>query len=267
MASDKVSRPRTVLICHSDDAMNRVGLARWLASETELAAIIVLSEPLKRTRQRIVREIKRSGLSGFADVLAFRLYYKLFLAARDKAWEEATLHRLCEKYPEVPGETRILEASSPNTPEVEAFLRNLQPDILIARCKTLLKERIFVIATKGTFVMHPGICPQYRNAHGCFWALAQNDRANVGMTLLKIDRGIDTGPVYGYFRCDFDERTESHHVIQLKVVFDNLDAIKGKLIEINAGTAQPIDTTGMPSNEWGQPRLTAYWKYQKRAKK
>lgn len=115
--------------------------------------------------------------------------------------------------------------------------------------------------------MHPGICPQYRNAHGCFWALAKQDRENVGMTLLKIDKGIDTGPVYGYYRCKFDETKESHHVIQHKVVFDNLDVLQEKLKEIYAGLAKPIDTRGLPSGEWGQPWLTAYFGYLRRTKK
>ena len=86
--------------------------------------------------------------------------------------------------------------------------------------------------------MHPGICPEYRNAHGCFWARATGDHANVGMTLLRIDRGVDTGPVFGYFRVDADAR-ESHVVTQHRVVLEHLDAIRDKLLEIEAGTATP----------------------------
>jgi methionyl-tRNA formyltransferase len=150
---------------------------------------------------------------------------------------------------------------------VEQFLRDLKPDIVIARCKSLLKESVFSIPSRGTFVMHPGICPQYRNAHGCFWALAKNDRDNVGMTLLKIDKGIDTGPVHGYYRCEFDETRDSHHVIQHKVVFDNLVALEKKLLEIQQGNSTTIDTRGLPSHEWGQPWLSAYFAYLRRAKK
>src|SRR5678809_621983 len=84
----------------------------------------------------------------------------------------------------------------------------------------------------GTFVLHPGICPEYRNAHGCFWALANRDLGNVGMSLLKIDAGVDTGPVYGYYRCDFDEKSETHVVIQERVVFDNLDELADKFRDL-----------------------------------
>lgn len=259
--------PRTVLICHADDALNREGLARWLGATTNLAAIVVLEEPPSRMKQRVRREIKRVGWLRFVDVLAFRLYYKLFLAKRDREWEGQTLMRLCSRYPMIGPETRILHAPSPNAPEVEALLRDVEPDIVIARCKTLLKESVFSIPTRGTFVMHPGICPQYRNAHGCFWALARQDREHVGMTLLKIDRGVDTGPVHGYFHCKFDEQVDSHHVIQHKVVFDNLEQIGARLLDIYHDRSVPIDTRGFPSGEWGQPWLTAYLRYQKRARR
>lgn len=93
----------------------------------------------------------------------------------------------------------------PDTEEVQRFIRENRPDVLVARCKVLLKEAVFSIPTVGTFVMHPGICPEYRNSHGCFWALASGDLDNVGMTVLRIDEGVDTGPVFGYFRARYDE--------------------------------------------------------------
>jgi methionyl-tRNA formyltransferase len=115
--------------------------------------------------------------------------------------------------------------------------------------------------------MHPGICPEYRNAHGCFWALARNDPGRVGMTLLRIDAGIDTGPVYGYYRCAFDSARDSHIVIQNRVVLDNLDALAARLREVAAGRARPLDTSGRASAEWGQPWLSAYRAWKRAARK
>jgi methionyl-tRNA formyltransferase len=115
--------------------------------------------------------------------------------------------------------------------------------------------------------MHPGICPEYRNAHGCFWALANGDKGKVGMTLLRIDKGIDTGPCFGYYSYAFDEAVESHIVIQHRVVLENLDSIQGKLVEIFNGTARPMDIAGRDSAVWGQPRLTKYLEWKSRARK
>lgn len=257
-------RPRIVLICHADDPLNREGLARWLASFGDLAGIVELRERGQRMWQRVRREIRRVGPLRFLDVLAFRFYAKAFLNRRDAAWETAELQRLADQFAPIPAQTPILTTHSPNTPEVESFLKVARPTLVIARCKTLLKEKIFSIPTRGTFVMHPGICPQYRNAHGCFWALAEDDLAHVGLTLLKIDRGIDTGPIYGYYRYDFDALTESHHVIQHKAAFANLPALQQKLLEIARGTAAPLEHQATTSREWGQPWLTKYLAYQRR---
>jgi hypothetical protein len=246
---------RTLLICHEEADLDRDGLARWLGSFSDYAGTVVIREPGGRLRKRIAREIKRVGPWRFLDVLAFRIYYALRQAAGDRAWEARELQQLRSWFPDRPDVPEVV-VSSPNSAEAEAFIRNRQPDLVVARCKTLLAERIFSIPTLGTLVMHPGVCPEYRNAHGCFWAMARGDHANVGMTLLRIDKGVDTGPVFGYFRVDADP-AESHVVTQHRAVLDHLDAIRNKLLEIEAGTATPVDTTGRHSAAWGQPWLSA----------
>jgi methionyl-tRNA formyltransferase len=200
-----------------------------------------------------------------ADVFAFRLYYRFRLAGRDAVWSKQALADLQRRFPPVPANTAVLDTESPNTDEAAAFIREHQPDIMLALCKQIIKASVFTIPTSGTFVLHPGICPEYRNAHGCFWALANDDPQRVGMTLLRIDRGIDTGPVFGYFSYPFDELRESHIVIQHRVVLDNLDAIAARLTEVHQGTATPIPTGGRRSGEWGQPWLTSYLRRRRRA--
>jgi Formyl transferase len=258
---------RTFLICHEDEELNRVALPRWLASFSTLAGTIVLQDTLAPKRRRIKREMKRVGVGRLLDVLAFRVYYAIFLAGKDVQWEKEKLSELCGRYPEVPPSSPVLISSSPNTTECREFIRGAAPDLMIARCKFMLKEEIFTVPTRGTFVMHPGICPEYRNSHGCFWALANADTERVGMTLLRIDRGVDTGPVFGYYGCDYDERQESHVVIQARTVFDNLDALREKLLDIYNGSAVPVDVTGRKSAAWGQPWLTKYLSWKRAARR
>lgn len=254
---------RTILICHAGARLDQSGLTGWLGSFSELAGIIVVREPRRRIWRRVKNEVRRSGLLRFADVLAFRIFYRLFLAQRDRAWEDSELDRLARLYPAPTVSPRVCVTSSPNSAEAKAFLTELAPDLVIARCKTLLRPDVFSIPRLGTFVLHPGMCPEYRNAHGCFWALANNEPEKVAVTLLRIDVGVDTGPVYGYYSCDFDSARDSHVVIQAKAVTSNLDAIRCKLAEIEAGTAVPIETRGRASAVWGQPWLTKYffWKH------
>jgi folate-dependent phosphoribosylglycinamide formyltransferase PurN len=250
---------RTLIICHAEAALDRDGLARWLGSFSDYAGTIAIREPRSRTRRRVAREISRIGWARFLDVVAFRAYYRFAHLARDRAWERDALEHLRARFPKRPAAPEISTAS-PNSAEAEAFLRERRPDLVIARCKTILAERIFSVPPLGTFVIHPGICPEYRNAHGCFWALANNEPENVGGTLLRIDRGVDTGPVFGYFRVDADPAHESHVVTQHRTVLDHLDGLRRALHDIEAGRAVPIDTAGRRSAAWGQPWLSAYFR-------
>jgi hypothetical protein len=258
---------KTLLICHHDEPVNRIGVARWLASFSELAGIVEIREPARRTWRRIRREAQRVGPLRFLDVLAFRAYERLLLAGGNHAWQAAALERLCDAYAPAQPAPPVLATPSPNSPEAAAFIRRCAPDLVLARCKTLLSEEIFALAPRGTFVLHPGICPEYRNAHGCFWALASDDLSKVGATLLRVDAGVDTGPVYGYFTYPYDEVAESPFVIQHRVVLENLGAIARQLVDVGAGLAAALDTSRRASATWGQPWLTTYLRWKHRARR
>ncbi|TCV97611.1 formyl transferase-like protein [Luteibacter rhizovicinus] len=260
-----MSVPRTVLICHASDAFDREGLAAWLASFTELAGIVVIEETREQRRARVKRELRRVGWLRFGDVVAMRIYQRLVLARRDRQWARGALQAMKDRYGSTPDVPTVTIASI-NDDVAIAFMRSAAPDIVIARCKQLMKRKAIGLARIGCFVMHPGICPEYRNAHGCFWALAERDLDKVGMTLLKIDAGVDTGPVYGHYSVDVDERNESHVVIQYRAVLDNLDEVAERLIDIANGSARPIDTRSRESAVWGQPWLTRYLRWKRAAR-
>jgi folate-dependent phosphoribosylglycinamide formyltransferase PurN len=249
---------RTVLICHHDSQLDRKGIASWLDSTSDLCAIVQIRDGRNAVSGRLRREFRRSGLLGLADALAFRAFYRIEHAAKDREIERTMLTKTLDKYPRHARETPLLEVEDPNSKEVLDFLANARPDVVIARCKHLLRESIFSIPLHGTYVLHPGICPQYRNAHGCFWALAQGDPRNVGATLLRIDKGIDTGPVYAHYRIQPGNPRESHMILQHRAVMEHLDQAMNTLGEICAGIGKPIDTSTSKSAVWGQPRLSAY---------
>lgn len=252
-------------MCHEGDRIDTEGLTAWLASSMHLVGVIRLREPRRRIFERIGREIRRVGLLRFLDVLAFRLYYRLWQARRDEAWIGAEVARLKNRYPVDPAGVMTLVTREPNGEAVKAFLKWTRPHVLLARCKTLLKPGVFRLPSRGTYVLHPGICPEYRNAHGCFWALVNRDMERVGMTLLKIDEGVDTGPVLLQSSYRFDELQESHLVMQYRVVLENLDVVAAKLTAAWRGRAEPLRIRHRRSAAWGQPWLSAYLRWKRAA--
>ena len=267
MTPDTPSAPSVVLLCHDDDAIDMRGLASWLAHCMRLAGIVIIQDSPRRKLLSARRERRRSGWRGLIDVLAFRLYYAVAMAPGDSRWVANAAAALEKAYPASLENVPRLFVSTPNSPETEAFLQRLQPDLVLARCKMLLRPEVFTIPRHGTFVLHPGICPEYRNAHGCFWALARRDLSRVGMTLLRVDKGVDTGPIFLQAAGVFDEVRDSHTAIQYRVVIDNLDAIARTLRAVTRGEAEPLSVAGRTSAVWGQPRLSAYLRWKRAARR
>lgn len=256
---------RSVLICQSDAELVQAVMPRWLDSFTELAGILVIRDKASNRWRKLKKSIFRDGVFATLDLLAFRLYQRAFLAKTDRQFEKSVQKEMLQRYPNPPVGIPVLEVSSPNCPEAADFLRDANCDIALACCKHILKPEIFEIPRHGTYVMHPGICPEYRNAHGCFWAMVNGDLSRVGMTLLKVDKGIDTGPVLGHFTGAYDEARETPLMIQRRMTYGNLDKVAETIKAYIAGTSKPVDTRGRQSAVWGQPTLTAYWKWKQAA--
>ncbi len=240
-------------------------MPRWLNSFSDLAGIVVIRESSGHRLKKLQRSIHRDGLLRTIDLLAYRLFHKYRHAAADRKYENEIQESLGLVYPPVTRGLPLLETASPNSLEAQAFIRSCEPDVMLACCKHILKPEVFEQAPLGTFVMHPGICPEYRNAHGCFWALVNGDMERVGMTLLKIDRGIDTGPVFGYFSAPYDELRDSHLTIQRRMTYGNLRRVQQVFEQLEAGIAAPLSTSGRVSAVWGQPTLSKYWRWKRAA--
>lgn len=254
---------RSALICHAGDELNEVGLFHWLSSFSHVVIIVRINEPISRKLRRVRREMTRIGVLRMIDVLLYRVAHNLLHRKQVREWTRSTIAR-CSQLSKLNVLPIILDVKNANDPAVEQAFKRLDLDFALARCKQILAPRVFEAPRAGTFVLHPGICPEYRNAHGGFWALAMNDEKNVGTTLLRIDRGVDTGPVFGYFKTEILPLHESALVIQDRTLFDNLGEIQQALIEAVEGHRPAIDVRGRPSREWGQPWFTAWMRYRRR---
>lgn len=258
---------RSVLICQSDADLVQAVMPRWLDNFTDLAGIISIRERPGSRWQKLKKQLARNGVCNTIDLLAYRLYQKLFLSSADQAFEKQVQQEMQNRYSKTLSSIPVLEVNSPNSPDAAKFLQEANCDIVMACCKHILKPEIFEIPRQGTFVMHPGICPEYRNAHGCFWALVNGDLSRVGMTLLKVDKGIDTGPVLGYFTAPYNECEETPLTVQRRMTYGNLDQVAAAIQGYIEGSLKPVDTRGRQSAIWGQPTLSAFWKWKRAAKK
>src|SRR5690242_13521761 len=74
-------------------------------------------------------------------------------------------------------------------------LRALQPElIVVAAYGQILPPSILEIPRFGCLNLHTSLLPKYRGAAPIQWAIL-NDESETGVTIMKMDAGMDTGPI------------------------------------------------------------------------
>ena len=102
-------------------------LRHSIASFSDLAGLVIIQEPRGNRIGRVRRELRRGGLLGFADVLAFRAYYSLRLSRADRNWEEDAGARLALGLPVVPCSIPRFVTDDPNNRVTRRFIDAKSP--------------------------------------------------------------------------------------------------------------------------------------------
>jgi len=75
-----------------------------------------------------------------------------------------------------------------------AELRALQPDLLVVVAYgQILPQAMLAVPRYGCLNVHTSLLPKYRGAAPIQWAIADGN-AETGVTIMKMDAGLDTGP-------------------------------------------------------------------------
>jgi len=85
-----------------------------------------------------------------------------------------------------------------NTANNLDWLQNLEltvSDLIIVNGTRIISESILKKIPCDILNIHVGITPAYRGIHGGYWALYRQDSLNFGVTLHRVDSGVDTGSV------------------------------------------------------------------------
>jgi methionyl-tRNA formyltransferase len=86
------------------------------------------------------------------------------------------------------------------TPEFVQWVRDQRADVavVIAYGRILIQE-VLDAPVHGCVNLHASILPKLRGAAPITWAIARGD-AETGVSVMKMDAGVDTGPVYSIHR-------------------------------------------------------------------
>jgi methionyl-tRNA formyltransferase len=127
----------------------------------------------------------------------------------------------------------IDKPKSVNTEEFLNKLHDLNPDIIfVVSFGQILKKEILELPTIACVNLHASLLPLYRGASPIAASLLNGDKVT-GVTFMKMDEGLDTGPEY----CKLELETGDMRADELEIALGEMSAnhIECLLLKITAG--------------------------------
>jgi methionyl-tRNA formyltransferase len=120
-----------------------------------------------------------------------------------------------------------LPVLQPERARAEDFLKELRalaPDVIVVMAYgQILSPALLEIPPNGCVNIHTSILPKYRGAAPIQWALLNGD-AETGVTLMKMDAGMDTGPIIAVARTPIGPEDDAESL------YDRLGGIGAELL-------------------------------------
>ena len=244
-------QPTQVVFLTTDNDLGRMAARRLAAAFPDLKVIV--ERPVPRA-QIFGRRLARLGLVQVVGQIAF---LPLARALRYASWrriaEIKREHGLEARWPDA-GE-RIVVASV-NSPECIDALARFAPRAILVVGTRIIARKTLAAMMAPCINYHAGITPKYRGIHGGYWAKAEGDLANFGVTVHLVDPGIDTGAVLYQARLAPTSRDNyaTFPYLQLAAVLPLMEKAARDAL---GGTLAPR-TVDLPSRLWTHPTIWGY---------
>ncbi|MEG0379299.1 MAG: methionyl-tRNA formyltransferase, partial [Eubacterium sp.] len=102
---------------------------------------------------------------------------------------------------------KVMQPERIKTPEAVAALKVLSADIfVVAAYGQILSEEILFMPPMGSINIHGSLLPKYRGAAPVHRAIIDGEKES-GVTIMKMDIGMDTGDMLSKVKVDIDAHT------------------------------------------------------------
>jgi folate-dependent phosphoribosylglycinamide formyltransferase PurN len=179
-----------IIMLMSDGASSRI-IFHKLKAICDIV-LVVQEEPVPNSIL-LKNRIKKLGLFKVLGQILFMLFSKILKKVSTNRINEIKDEFELDTSPVV--HNNLIKVKNINQKEVEKILKTMNHDLILVNGTRIIKSNILDSSTKPFINTHVGITPKYRGVHGGYWALANNDRENCGVTVHLVDEGIDTGSV------------------------------------------------------------------------
>ncbi len=215
---------------------------------------VLIEEPVERS-VFMKKRIKKLGLVTVAGQILFKLFVETLLSrtSRKRIREIKQQYKLNDS--EIDAD-KAIHVDSANSDDAIALLRDLQPDIVVVNGTRIISKRVLQ-SVPATFInMHAGITPKYRGVHGAYWALANADAENCGVTVHLVDEGIDTGSVI--YQTVIKTESRDNFVTYPYLQTASGVALEKKAISDIQNGCLKLQPSGPESRLYSHPTLWAY---------
>ena len=185
-----VHEANIVLLC--TDCENTRILYHGIKNEIPVAKIIT-EQPVAK-KQFIRRRLKKLGPWTTAGQLAFQAAVVPVMRRLSMKRVHEILHKKRLDIAPLPAE-KLISLDSVNSGEFIQTIESIQPDLILVNGTRIISAQTLSHIQCPIINVHVGITPLYRGVHGAYWALANRDNRNCGVTVHAIDKGIDTGGI------------------------------------------------------------------------
>lgn len=156
-------------------------------------AHVVVEDPVDK-KTFLKKRIKKLGFITVAGQVLFQAAIVPLLDIAAKKRKQQIVQEMALNGDAIPSGV-VTQVPSVNDATVISLLQQWQPDLIIVNGTRIISKNVLNAVPCRFINTHAGITPKYRGVHGTYWALANNDVANSGVTVHLVDAGIDTGSI------------------------------------------------------------------------
>lgn len=216
--------------------------------------ITILEEDKEPLSIMVRRRVKLLGVVETVGQVAFGIWLKLLHKLSSRRKQELLDH--FQLNAEQPSNCQVINIGDVNSELCRAKLRQLDPKVVVVIGTRMIKSETLNAIDAIFMNYHAGLNPKYRGMNGGYWALANGDSSDFGVTMHVVDEGVDTGSIISYKTLKVTRRDNftTYPLLQATAGRNLLlnavqDALDGNLITFEL----PLE-----SKQWFHPTLWSY---------
>jgi methionyl-tRNA formyltransferase len=137
-------------------------------------------------------------------------------------------------------DVKVDKIKSVNTESFLLYLESLNIDILlVASFGQLLKTKLLATPAVDCVNIHASLLPKYRGASPLTAAILNGDQ-KTGIAFMKMEKGLDTGPVYSMheYEMNFTEKADELEDILGELAGENVTKVLGEIVSGELSTVE-----------------------------